>query len=185
MIHPTGAAPGDGGGNKEEGDNAKTPLAQLMGWGNRVQLLQLFGLEDEWEHTRQEERRDGEWGRRHGRRALSLGVCLCKEKKEEGRGMAGGVPSNNNHSDNQCNDWPWSSPLSMGGEDIVSALPGPDALERRAQLLDAIVVGGCNRLVLLAAVGHRFQLCRRAIQRHRWGRRRHIALQPGGARPDI
>jgi hypothetical protein len=56
-----------------------------MGWGNCVQLLQLLDLEDEWERPRQEERSDGEWGSRHGRRVLSKGVCPCKEKKEECR----------------------------------------------------------------------------------------------------
>jgi hypothetical protein len=71
MIQPTGAAPGDGRGDKEEGDNAKTPLARLMSRGDRVQLLRLLDLEYEWESARQEERSDGEWGRPHGRRALS------------------------------------------------------------------------------------------------------------------
>jgi hypothetical protein len=60
-----------------------------MGRGNCVQLLQLLDLEYKWEHARQEEHSDGEWGRRHGHRALSLGVCPCKEKKEEGGGMDG------------------------------------------------------------------------------------------------
>ncbi len=57
-----------------------------MGRDNCVRLLRLLNMEDKWEHMRQEECCDGEWGRRHRRRALSLGVCLCKENKEEGGG---------------------------------------------------------------------------------------------------
>jgi hypothetical protein len=57
-----------------------------------VQLLRLLDLEYEWERARQEEHSDGEWGRRHGRRALSSGMCPCEEKKEEvggdGRGWS-------------------------------------------------------------------------------------------------
>ena len=83
MIQPTGAAPGDGRGDEEEGDDAETPLARLMSRGDRVQLLRSLDLEYEWESARQEERRDGEWGRRHGHRALSSGVCPYEEKKEE------------------------------------------------------------------------------------------------------
>ena len=93
-----------------------------------MQLVQLLDLEDEWERACQEERRDGEGGRRHGRWALSSGVCPCKEKKEEGGGMEGGGPGDGDCDDNQCNDWASSSPLS-GGEDVVSALPGPEALD--------------------------------------------------------
>ncbi len=59
------------------GDDAEIPLARLMGRGIRVQLLQSLDLEDEWVRPRQEERSDGEWGRRHGRRVLSSGVCPC------------------------------------------------------------------------------------------------------------
>ena len=63
-----------------------------MSRGDRVQLLRSLDLEYEWERARQEERSDGEWGRRHGRRALSSGVCPCEEKKEEvggdGRGWS-------------------------------------------------------------------------------------------------
>ena len=92
MIQPTGAAPGDGRGDEEEGDDAETPLMRLMSQSNRVQPLQLLELEYEWECARQEERSDGEWGCCHGRRALSSGMCLCKEKKEEvggdGRGWS-------------------------------------------------------------------------------------------------
>ncbi len=42
------------------GDDAEIPLARLMGWGNRVQLLLLFDLENEWVRARKEERSDGE-----------------------------------------------------------------------------------------------------------------------------
>ncbi len=49
-----------GGGDKEKGDDAKTPLTRLMGRGDRVWLLQLLDLEDEWERARQEECCDGE-----------------------------------------------------------------------------------------------------------------------------
>jgi hypothetical protein len=45
MIQPTGAAPGDGRGDEEVGDDAETPLARLMGQGNRVQLLRSLDLE--------------------------------------------------------------------------------------------------------------------------------------------
>jgi hypothetical protein len=101
MIQPTGAAPGDGRGDEEAGDDTEIPLARLMGRGNRVQLLQLLDLEEEWVRTRQEERSDEEWGRCHGRRALSVGVCLCKEKKEEGGGWAGGGPGDNDRYDDR------------------------------------------------------------------------------------
>jgi hypothetical protein len=83
------------------GDDAEIPLARLMGRGNRVQLLQSLDLEDEWVRVRQEERSDGEWGRRHGCRALSSGMCSCKEKKEEGGGMGREGPSDNNHYDDR------------------------------------------------------------------------------------
>ncbi len=36
-----------------------------------------------------------------------------------------------------------------------------------------------------AAVGRRVQLCRHAIRRCCWGQRRIVAIQPGGARPDV
>jgi hypothetical protein len=88
-----------GGGNEEVGDDAKIPLARLMGHGNRVQLLRLLHLEDKWVRARQEERSDGEWGCCHRRRALSSGMCPCKEKKEEGGGMGRGGPG-----DNDCYD---------------------------------------------------------------------------------
>jgi hypothetical protein len=55
--------------------------------------------------------------------------------------MDAGGPSDDNRNDDQRVDWALSSPLSGGGEDVVSTLPGSDALERPAQLLDAIVVG--------------------------------------------
>ncbi len=71
------------GTRQEEGDDAETPLAWLMSWGDRVQLLRSLDLEYKWERARQEECSDGEWGRHHGRRALSSGVCTCEEKKEE------------------------------------------------------------------------------------------------------
>ncbi len=77
------------------GDDAEIPLARLMGWGNCVQLLRSLDLEDEWVRARQEERSDGEWGRRHGCWALSLGVCPCEKKKEEGGGMGRGGPGDN------------------------------------------------------------------------------------------
>jgi hypothetical protein len=112
-----------------------------MSWGNCVQLLQLLDLEYEWDCAHQEERSDGEWGRHHGRQALFLGVCPCKEKKEEGGGMDGGGPGDDDRNDDQCDDQASLSPLLGGGEDVVSTPPGSDALERRAQLLDAIVVG--------------------------------------------
>ncbi len=48
-----------GGGDEEEGDDAETPLARLMGRADRVRLLRSLDLEDEWERSRQEERRDG------------------------------------------------------------------------------------------------------------------------------
>jgi hypothetical protein len=82
------------------GDDAKIPLAWLMGQGNCMQLLRLLDLEDEWVRACQEERSDGEWGHHHGHRALSSGVCPCKEKKEEGGGMGRGGPRDNNCYDN-------------------------------------------------------------------------------------
>ncbi len=123
MIQPTGTAIADGRGDEEEGGDAKTPLAWLMGRGNRVQLLQLLGLEDEWERAPQG-RSDGEWGRRHGRRALSL--------RRRGAGWMGGVsvmmiPRTTDAMIGRCR------PCSRVGEDVVSALPGPDVLERQAQ----------------------------------------------------
>jgi hypothetical protein len=118
MIQPTGAATKDGRGDEEEGDNAKTPLTQLMGWGNRVQLLQLLDLEDKWECTRKEEHSDGEWECCHGCRALSLGACPCKEKMEEGGGMDGGGPGDNDCNDDQRDDRALSSPLSRGGRTL-------------------------------------------------------------------
>jgi hypothetical protein len=56
---------------------AYAPLARLMSRGDRVQLLRSLDLEYEWERARQEERSDGEWGRRHGRRALLCWVLRC------------------------------------------------------------------------------------------------------------
>ena len=84
---------------EEVGDNAETPLARLISRGDRVQLLRLLDLEYKWERTHQKERSDGEWGRRHGRWALSSGMCPCKEMKEEGGGMGRGGPG-----DKDCYD---------------------------------------------------------------------------------
>jgi hypothetical protein len=83
------------------GDDAEIPLARLMSRGNCVQLLRSLDLEDEWVCARQEERSDGERGRRHGRRALSLGVCPYEEKKEEGGGMGRGGPGDNDCYNNR------------------------------------------------------------------------------------
>jgi hypothetical protein len=71
------------------------------------------------------------------------------------------------------------------GELAVAALAGMQVLEHQAQLWDVIILGGHNRLVPRAAVGRRVQLCQRAIQHSHWGRRCCIAIQPGGACPDI
>ena len=54
--------------------------------------------------------------------------------------MDGGGPGDDDRDDDRCNDRASSSPLSGGREDVVSTLPGPDALKCQAQLLDAIVV---------------------------------------------
>jgi hypothetical protein len=86
-----------------------------MSRGDCVQLLRLLDLEYEWERARQEERSDGEWGRCHGRRVLSSGVCPCKEKKKRGGGMDGGGPGDDDRDDNRRNDWVSSSPLLGGG----------------------------------------------------------------------
>jgi hypothetical protein len=64
-------------------------------------------------------------------------------------------------------------------------IAGPDMLKCQEQLWDVTVVGGCNRLVQCAAMGHQARLCRRAIRRCRWGQPRHVAIQPSGICPDI
>ncbi len=111
------------GGEEKEGDNAETPLARLMGRGNRLRLLQLLALEDEREHACQEERHDGEGGCPCRCRAPSSGGCPCEEKKKEWGGADGGGPSNNDHDNNQCNDWASLSPLLGGGR--MSWPPSP------------------------------------------------------------
>ena len=65
----------------------------------------------------------------------------ARKRRRRWGGMEGGGPGDDNRDDNQRDDRASSSPLSGGREDVVSSLPGPDALERRAQLLDTIVVG--------------------------------------------
>jgi hypothetical protein len=113
-----------------------------------VRLLRSLDLEDKWERARQEEHRDGEWGRRHGRRALSSGVCLCKEKKGEGGGMDGGGPGDDDRDDDRRDDRASSSPL-LGGGGRTLCPPSQDlmlsSIERNFLTLsssgDAIVFG--------------------------------------------
>jgi hypothetical protein len=76
-------------------------------------------------------------------------------RKEEGRGARGW------HGALRPHDVDGSGLHRLAHRPARNA--GPDALERRAQLWDVIVVGGRDRLVPCAAVGRRFRLCRSAM----------------------
>jgi hypothetical protein len=65
----------------------------------------------------------------------------ARKRRRRWGGMDGGGPGDEDCNDDRRDDRASLSPLSVGGEDVVSTLPGPDALKRQAQLLDANVVG--------------------------------------------